>query len=89
MSDKKYFMVGFILDKIYKSEINFSLGWMWDGGIDFQLCDLVYQDTTNVVLHSTDCDEICEAIVEIADVVANKYPRSEFAKWWADQNYRG
>ena len=68
-----------ILQKIYDSEINLSIGWMWDGGIEYAIADLTYLDGE---VKNTGTNNIQEAVIIIADDVKDKYPNSSFAKWW-------
>ncbi len=78
--DKFYWTVGKILEEIYKSEIHLSVGWMWDGGIDYKIgADLSYLGGK---VESTCTDDFEEAMTIIAGHVAKEYPSSEFAKWW-------
>ena len=71
---------GEILQKIYNSEIHLSIGWMWDGGVDYKIgADLSYIDGK---VESSGLTNIDDAIVFIAEEAAKGYPRSEFAKWW-------
>jgi hypothetical protein len=73
--------VGEVLQKIYDSEIHFSIGWLWDGGVDYTIGeDLSYLHGGKV--DSTGKTNIEEAIQQIAGEVANEYPESSFAKWW-------
>jgi hypothetical protein len=72
--------VGMILQHIYDSEIHLSIGWMWDGGIDYRIgADLSYIEKTP---ESADTDNIREAVERIADQVAKEYPDSKFTEWW-------
>jgi len=81
--DKDYFLTGRILQKIYDSEIHLSLGWIWDGGVDYTIGkDLLYLHDDEV--NSTGKTDISEAVRQIADEVAKEYPDSVFAKWWTD-----
>jgi hypothetical protein len=73
--------VGEILQHIYDSEIHFSIGWMWDGGVDYMIAkDLSYLHDGKV--ESTGLDNVEMAIHKIAEEVAVAYPESTFAKWW-------
>ena len=69
-----------ILQKIFDSEIHLSVGWMWDGGVDYKIGDLAGFIKTDV--NSTGNRNIRDAIIEIAVIVAKEHPRSEFTKWW-------
>lgn len=70
-----------VLQKIYDSEIHFSLGWMWDGGVDYSIGrDLTYLHDGEV--ESTGATNIEEAIYRIAPEIAKEYPDSTFSKWW-------
>lgn len=71
-----------ILQKIYDSEIHLSIGWMWDGGIDYRIgADLSYIEKRPT---STGTDKIEQAVIIIANESAKEHPKSEFAKWWAE-----
>ena len=80
--DKYYWTVGRILEEIYNSEIHLSIGWMWDGGVDYKIgADLSYIEGT---VESTGTGDMEQAMVLIANHVAKEYPKSEFAKWWGN-----
>jgi hypothetical protein len=82
--DKHYWTVGMILEEIYKSEINLSIGWMWDGGVDYKIgADLSYIEGKG---ESTGEGDFLKAMTIIADRVVEEYPHSNFAKWWATFN---
>lgn len=73
-----------ILQRIYDSKINISLGWMWDDGVDFFVgCDLQYLEPDEI--HSTGTGNIKESIIIIANKVSKEYPNSTFAEWWKKQ----
>ena len=79
--DKHYFLTGLILQKIYDSEIHLSIGWMWDGGVDYSVGkDLLYLHDGKV--GSTGKTNLNEAVQQIAAEIAGEYPESTFAKWW-------
>jgi len=79
--DKDYYLTGRILQKIYDSEIHFSIGWMFDGGIDYSIGrDLVFLHDGKI--SSTLTGKLHEAMPLIADEISKEYPSSEFAKWW-------
>lgn len=81
--DKEYWLTGRILQKIYDSEIHLSIGWMWDGGVDYSIGkDLSYLHDGKV--ESTGITNMSEAVQHIADEAAKEYPESTFAKWWAE-----
>jgi hypothetical protein len=74
-----------VLQKIYDSEIHLSIGWMWDGGIDYTIGkDLNYLSDSQV--KSTGSGSIDDAVNTIADDVAKEYPDSVFAKWWSSKD---
>jgi hypothetical protein len=76
--------VGEILQKIYDSEIHLSIGWMWDGGVDYTIGkDLSYLSDRQV--ESTGSGSIDDAVNTIADEVAKEYPDSVFTKWWRER----
>lgn len=79
--DKDYFITGIILQKIYDSELHLSIGWMWDGGVDYTIGrDLSYLHNGEV--DSTGDGNLSKAMILIADEISAKHPKSEFTKWW-------
>lgn len=73
-----------ILQKIYDSEIHLSLGWMWDGGVNYTFDCFDYPTTGTSTVRTGERD-IDKAVLAIANDAANKYPESEFRKWWEKQ----
>ena len=63
------------LQKIYDSEINIRISWLWDGGIDVMLGDEVngYEAAENV-------QSINEAVPWLQEAIAHFYPDSTYAK---------
>jgi hypothetical protein len=70
-----------ILNQLYKSEINFQMYTYYDSGIYFRLGD--DNNGTGPTHGADDFDSFVEKLAELA---AQKYPESEFAKWWKEQN---
>jgi hypothetical protein len=64
-----------ILDDLYASEINVSISWLWDDGIDVKLGDPLngYDAESKVTT-------IAEAAVWLRDRACQHYPDSEFAR---------
>jgi hypothetical protein len=60
--------------KIYDSEINVELSWLWDGGIEVRLGDRLngYVAETNVPL-------VTDVIPWLQDAIAHFYPDSTYA----------
>lgn len=63
-----------ILDRLYASEIHFSLRWVWDAGMECSLGD----EPVGGPPHRSSLAAVSEA----ADAAEAKYPESAFAKWW-------
>src|SRR3954447_7003804 len=63
------------LQKIYDSEINVEISWLWDGGIDVRLGDDVngYIAETNVPL-------VADITAWLQGAIAHFYPTSAYAK---------
>ena len=63
-----------ILDDLYASEINASISWLWDGGIDVKLGDELggFKAEANV-------RTMREAAVWLRDEACRQYPDSTFA----------
>jgi len=64
-----------ILQKLYDSEINFSVSCFWDGGIDVKI-----GDPLNGVKATACFRTISEAIEWLNYKAVELYPQSEFAK---------
>lgn len=66
-----------ILQAIYDSEINISLSWCWDGGVDAKVFGFdgrwKYQKR---------CCSVEEAVRWIIETILEHDPESGFAKWW-------
>jgi hypothetical protein len=59
------------LQKIYDSEINVEIGWMWDGGIDIRLGDRM-----NGFLAEETVKSVAELPHPLQSVIAGCYPKS-------------
>lgn len=83
---KEYFNVGYILEKIYDSEIHLRIGWLWDGGIDYSIGsdsnDIWDSNYNKAEIYPTGEPDITKAIIEIAEHISKEYPKSTFGKWW-------
>lgn len=62
------------LQKIYDSEINFSISTFWDDGITVKL-----GDEMNGFIAETTKDTFVEAIAWLIQQVVEKYPKSVYA----------
>jgi hypothetical protein len=62
------------LQRIYDSEINVEIGWLWDGGIDVRLGDKMngYEAEENV-------RSVAEVIPWLQEAIAHFYPKSTYA----------
>ena len=63
------------LQRIYDSEINVRIGWLWDGGIDVRLGDEV-----NGFLAEENVPSITEIVPWLQEAIAHFYPDSTDAK---------
>jgi hypothetical protein len=63
-----------ILDDLYESEINASISWLWDGGIDVKL-----GDPLNGYKAEDKVGTFAEATTWLRDQACRHYPDSEFA----------
>jgi predicted RNA-binding Zn-ribbon protein involved in translation (DUF1610 family) len=66
--------LGVELQKIYDSEINIEIGWVWDGGIDVRLGDKI-----NGYLAEENVKSVSEIISWLQEAIAHFYPESEYA----------
>lgn len=64
-----------ILQQLYDSEINATIGWFWDSGFD-----LAIGDTMNGFKERGRVDTWEEVEVWLADKAIEHYPDSDFAK---------
>lgn len=60
------------LQRLYDSEINFTLSTFWDGGIDWQLGDGRYEQGTE--------DTISAAVDRLITAACRCFPNSIYAK---------
>jgi hypothetical protein len=70
-----------ILQDIYDSEINITISWFWDGGIDIGIGDAIngFKDENNF-------DTILEAMRWLRQRLVELYPESDFAKKWSNED---
>ena len=68
--------VGFAaeLQKIYDSEINVRISWLWDGGIDVRL-----GDDMNGYLAEENVRSMSEILPWLQEAIAHFYPHSAYA----------
>ena len=62
------------LQRIYDSEINVRIGWLWDGGVDVRLGDEV-----NGFLAEENVPSITEIVPWLQEAIAHFYPDSTYA----------
>ena len=62
------------LQKIYDSEINVEIGWMWDGGIDIRLGDRM-----NGFLAEETVKPVGNIIPWLQEAIAHFHPKSTYA----------
>ena len=80
-NDKYYFDKGFalqILQDLYDSEINASISWMWDGGIDVKLGGLSWYNQNSAFDDSVTVKTIKEACEWLKEQAFIYYPNSKF-----------
>jgi hypothetical protein len=63
------------LQKIYDSEINISLNWMWDGGVRVRLGDEVGGYIAEEMV-----EKVADALPWFQEAIAHFYPTSEYAR---------
>ena len=66
-----------ILRALYESEINASISWVWDGGINVEL-----GDPLNGYAANDKVSTFAEATAWLRDQACKHYPDSEFARKW-------
>jgi len=64
-----------VLDRLYASEINYSLSCLWDGGIDVKLGDRL-----NGFAAETNVKNAAEAAAWLDHTARERYPESDYAK---------
>jgi predicted RNA-binding Zn-ribbon protein involved in translation (DUF1610 family) len=62
------------LQKIYDSEINIEIAWIWDGGIDVRLGDKI-----NGYLVEENVKSVSDIVPWLQEAIAHLYPQSEYA----------
>ena len=63
------------LQKIYDSEINVEIGWLWDGGITIRLGDKM-----NGYLAEENVTSVADIVPWLQQAIAHFYPGSSYAK---------
>jgi hypothetical protein len=63
------------LQKIYDSEINIELSWLWDGGVELRLGDRL-----NGFVAETNVPLVADVIAWLQEAIAHFYPDSTYAK---------
>ena len=63
------------LQKLYDSEINLTIGWFWDGGIDVTL-----GDKTNGIVAESNFDKMTDVVPWLQDMCRIYYPHSTYTK---------
>ena len=74
MTDAPSPPIGGILQRLYDSEINVEIHWIWDGGVEWSLGDDGHSSGTG--------KNVAEAVEALANAAALEYPDSDFARWW-------
>ena len=67
--------IGAELQKIYDSEINVEISWLWDGGIEVRLGDRL-----NGFLAETNVTLVADIRPWLEEAIAHFYPDSTYAK---------
>ena len=62
------------LQRIYDSEINVEIAWLWDGGIDVRLGDKM-----NGYLAEENLSSVAEILPWLQEAIAHFYPSSTYA----------
>ena len=75
MSVAESFDLAVELQRIYDSEINVSISWLWDGGFTVRLGDQIggYQAEETV-------DAVADIVPWLQHAIAHFYPQSSYAK---------
>ena len=63
------------LQKIYDSEINIRISWLWDGGIELRLGDEV-----NGFIAEEDVPSVAEIVPWLQEAIAHFYPRAAYSQ---------
>ena len=74
-SPTKFMDLALELQKIYESEINVRIGWLWDGGIEVRL-----GDEANGFLAEENVHSVADIVPWLQKTIAHLYPNSTYAK---------
>jgi len=66
-----------VLQRLYDSEMNARIEWVWDGGVKWRLGD-EYSGWKAEGKAAT----VALAVLELAKTAVQHYPKSDFATWW-------
>lgn len=77
-------LIGEILQQLYDSEIDFHMGWLWDGGIDFSLENNPHPlgEHKQELVQRTGNTNIENLMGDVVEQVITQFPNSKFTKWW-------
>lgn len=77
--------IGEIIEHMYHSEIDFHMGFLYDGGIDYCFDNnpypLVAPCKEENVQHTGESD-IVKVFTYVVGDILKQYPTSGFSKWW-------
>jgi len=80
---------GEILQRLYDSEINVRIGWLWDGGVEYSIGstsnDIWDSDFNKAEIVRTGEINLADGVNKMAAAAAAKYPKSSFAEWWGEE----
>lgn len=75
-----------ILQRLYDSEINVEITWMWDGGVEVSLFNR-YTAANETPNNTYTADNVAQGIHWLAKRAFQVYPNSAFSRWWCAANY--
>jgi len=68
---------GDILQRLYDSEVNAEIRWVWEGGVEWRL-----GDEHNGWKAEGSAATVALAVLELTKTAVARYPESKFAAWW-------
>ena len=69
-----------VLEKLYASEINARISWVWDTGFAWELGD----DWNNFTAKGSEAS-LSETVMHLGQEAARKFPESQFGRWWMER----
>ncbi len=80
--------IGEILQRMYDSEIDFHMGWLYDGGLTYSFKNTPYPlvaEYKDEEVIGSGITNMVEAFQFVVEDTVKEFPNSTFAKWYKER----